>query len=178
MRELFVFLALSLAAGSVAAAMVFSPVDAAAQTGVGVATAPSGEQDAAASDPRDSAASAVDRRLNARAKGLYTYLRGKRINIYSVYQSDAFRDYFETEKALENYIAYITSRLARRRFRKYQIEGTELLELSITGIDRARARIKLIGRHRQPFLFWDKTETIENEWRRIDGEWFVYPPPF
>ena len=27
-------------------------------------------------------------------------------------------------------------------------------------------------------FFWDVTETIENDWKLMDGEWFVFPPPF
>jgi hypothetical protein len=38
--------------------------------------------------------------------------------------------------------------------------------------------VKLIGRHHQPFLFWDKTAVVENIWRSENGEWFVYPPPY
>jgi hypothetical protein len=120
----------------------------------------------------------VERGLRMRARSLYAYLQGKRVNIYSLYQSENFRDFFTTEAALQNYIAYLTARLTARRFRKYQIERTELLGLTQTGPDRAEARVKLIGRYRQPFLFWDKTETVVNEWRKLGGEWFVFPPPF
>ncbi len=138
----------------------------------------SGNVDAPVSESSGAIGETVDHGLRMRARSLYAYLQGKRVNIYSLYQSEIFRDFFTTESALQNYIAHLTARLTARRFRKYRIERTELLSLTQTGPGRAEARVKLIGRHRQPFLFWDKTETVVNEWRQIEGEWFVFPPPF
>jgi hypothetical protein len=46
------------------------------------------------------------------------------------------------------------------------------------GPDRATARVKLIGRHRDTLVFWDQAFRIEDDWRRIEGEWYVFPPPF
>jgi hypothetical protein len=125
------------------------------------------------------AKSAVQAELGDRAKSFYAGLRGKRVNIYSLYQNENFRSFFTAEQVLQNYIAYLTSRLGEHRFRKYRVEDAEIQAITPTGPDRARVKVKLIGRHRQAFLFWlDNTTKLEDDWRRIEGEWFVFPPPF
>jgi hypothetical protein len=171
-------LALALGLAAVAALLVTLPPPSRAQTLPPEEGRVSGAADAPVSESSDGIAETVDRGLRVRARSLYAYLQGKRVNIYSLYQSEIFRDFFTTEAALQNYIAHLTARLSARRFRKYRIERTELLGVTQTGPGQAEARVKLIGRHRQPFLFWDKTETVVNEWRQMDGEWFVFPPPF
>jgi hypothetical protein len=122
---------------------------------------------------------AMQAELESRVKSFYAGLRGKRVNIYSLYQNENFRGFFTTEQVLQNYIAYLTSRLGEHRFRKYRVEDAEIQAITPTGPDRARVKVKLIGRHRQAFLFWlDNTAKLEDNWRRIQGEWFVFPPPF
>jgi hypothetical protein len=172
------FLALALGLAMAAAPHATFPTPSPAQALSPEEAPASGAPDAAASGSPGARDEGVDGGLRGRARSLYSYLEGKRVNIYSLYQSEIFRDFFTTEKALQNYIAHLTARLTARRFRKYRIEKTELLGLTQAGPDRAHARVKLIGRHRQPFLFWDKTETVVNEWRRMEGQWFVFPPPF
>ena len=132
----------------------------------------------APSAPSDAAPAGVDRRLQARAEALYAFLEGKRVNLYALYTSETFRDFFTTEEALENYVAYLTNALAKRRFRKYRIDRTEFVSLTPQDQDTALAEVTLIGRHVHVIFFWDVTETVENTWKRIDGEWFVFPPPF
>lgn len=126
----------------------------------------------------DAADAGVDARLQARAEALYAFLEGKRVNLYALYTSETFRDFFTTEEALQNYVAYLTNALAKRRFRKYRIDRTEFLKLTPQDPETARAEVTLVGRHVHVIFFWDVTETIENTWKRIDGDWFVFPPPF
>jgi hypothetical protein len=122
---------------------------------------------------------AVQPELEERVKSFYAGLRGKRVNIYSLYQNEQFRGFFTTEQVLQNYIAYLTSRLGDHRFRKYRVEDAEIQAITVTGPDRARVKVKLIGRHKQVLLFWlDNTAKLEDDWRRLEGEWFVFPPPF
>ncbi len=117
--------------------------------------------------------------IEDRVKSFYAGLHGKRVNIYSLYQNENFRRFFTTEQVLQNYIAYLTSRLGDHHFRKYRVEDAEIQTVTPTGPDRARVKVKLIGRHRQAFLFWlNNTAKMEDDWRRIEGEWFVFPPPF
>ena len=130
------------------------------------------------SDSPDVPIARLDDRLKARAGKLYTFLEGKRVNLYSLYQNETFRDFFTTERALQNYVAYLSTRLAHSRFRKFQIERTEIMGYLPGGAGQVKIEVKLIGRHHQPFLFWDKTEVIQNIWRNEDGEWFVFPPPY
>jgi len=123
--------------------------------------------------------SAVQPQLDERVKAFYAGLRGKQVNIYSLYQSENFRRFFTTEQVLQNYIAYLSARLGDRRFRKYRVEDDEIQSIQPSGPDRAHVQVKLVGRHRQAFLFWlDRTAKIEDDWRQIEGEWFVFPPPF
>ncbi|MDP3937103.1 MAG: hypothetical protein Q8R92_03100 [Deltaproteobacteria bacterium] len=126
----------------------------------------------------DTGTAGIDARLQARADALYGFLQGKRVNLYALYTNESFRDFFTTEEALENYVAFLTNTLARRRFKKYRIERTEFVVITPEGADAARAQVRLVGRHVHVVFFWDVTETIENSWKRIDGEWFVFPPPF
>ena len=133
---------------------------------------------AASSSSPPAAPSAAEAGLKERAKNFYGFLRGRQVNIFSVYQNDAFRSYFSAEEVLENYISYLTTRLGDRKFRKHRIQRTELERVKQTGPDRATARVKLIGRHKDLLFFWDKTVTIEDEWRKLEGEWYVFPPPF
>jgi len=128
--------------------------------------------------PPDTQAAGIDARLSARAEALYRFLEGKRVNLYSLYTDETFRDFFTTEEALGNYVAYLTDTLARRRFRKYRIDRTEFLGFTPEGPGEVRAELKVIGRHVHLIFFWDVTETIENDWKLVDGEWFVFPPPF
>jgi hypothetical protein len=116
--------------------------------------------------------------LKERASGFYNFLRGKQVNIYSLFQNETFRDYFTAEDVLQNYIAYLTSRLGDKRFRKYRVENAEVLSVKPSGPDRAKVRVKLVGRHRQAFFFWDNATTLEDDWRRVEGDWYVFPPPF
>lgn len=132
---------------------------------------------AAPPEPGD-AASPADAELKERANGFYNFLRGKQVNIYSMFQNETFREYFTAEDVLQNYIAYLTSRLGDKRFRKYRVENAEVLSVKRSGPDRAKVRVKLIGRHRQAFFFWDNVVTIEDDWRRVEGDWYVFPPPF
>jgi len=119
-----------------------------------------------------------DEGLQERVRGFYEFLRGRQVNIHSLYANETFRSYFSAEEVLENYIAYITSRLGEHKFRKYRIERTELEGVKQAGTERATARVKLIGRHRDLLIFWDQDFEIEDEWRRVEGEWYVFPPPF
>ncbi len=123
-------------------------------------------------------AAAQDAGLKERAEGFYAFLRGRQVNIHSLYENETFRGYFVSEEALENYISYITARLGEHKFRKYRIERTELEGVKQAGPDRATARVKLIGRHRDTLVFWDQGFAIEDAWRRVEGEWYVFPPPF
>ncbi|MFQ5457702.1 MAG: hypothetical protein ACE5FC_04525 [Myxococcota bacterium] len=132
----------------------------------------------APSDSPDVPIARLDNRLKTRAVALYTFLEGKRVNLYSLYQNETFRDFFTTEQALQNYIAFLSTRLAHSRFRKFRIERTEIMGFLPGGAGQVKVEVKLIGRHHQPFLFWDKTEIVRNTWRKEDGEWFVYPPPY
>jgi len=141
------------------------------------APAEPGEAAASSSSP-PAAPSAAEAGLKERAKNFYGFLRGRQVNIFSVYQNDAFRSYFSAEEVLENYISYLTARLGERKFRKHRIQRTELERVKQTGPDRATARVKLVGRHKDLLFFWDKTVTIEDEWRKLGGEWYVFPPPF
>ena len=126
-----------------------------------------------------SAAPAVqDEGLQERVRGFYAFLRGRQVNIHSLYANETFRSYFNAEEVLENYIAYLTSRLGEHRFRKHRIERTELEGVKQAGRERATARVKLIGRHRDLLIFWDQDFAIEDEWRLVEGEWYVFPPPF
>ena len=119
-----------------------------------------------------------DAGLKERTEGFYAFLRGRQVNIHSLYENETFRSYFVSEEALENYISYITARLGEHKFRKYRIERTELEGVKQAGPDRAMARVKLIGRHRDTLVFWDQDFAIEDEWRRVEAEWYVFPPPF
>ncbi len=161
------FLALVLATG-------MPPMDAYAQA---TDTAP--EQAPAPAAPSTAPAPAVqDEGLQERVRSFYEFLRGRQVNIHSLYANETFRGYFSAEEVLENYIAYLTSRLGEHRFRKYRIERTELEGVKQAGRERATARVKLIGRHRDLLIFWDQDFAIEDDWRRVEGEWYVFPPPF
>ncbi len=148
-----------------------------AQAGVSVPAEPVKPDEPAARSSL--AAPAVqDAGLQERAKGFYAFLRGRQVNIHSLYQNETFRSYFSDGEALENYIAYITSRLGEHKFRKYRIQRTEMEGLKQVGPERASARVKLVGRHRDTLVFWDQAFEIEDDWRRIEGEWYVFPAPF
>jgi hypothetical protein len=167
-----IFLALALSAG-------WSATRAHAQDGGTTTAEPSEPPAPSAPSPAAPAPAATqDAGLQARAQSFYAFLRGRQVNIHSLFQNETFRSYFSAEDVLENYIAYLTSRLGEHRFRKYRIERTELEGLKPAGPERATARVKLIGRHRDTLIFWDQNFKIEDDWRLVEGEWYVFPPPF
>jgi len=145
-----------------------------AQPGGPVTAEPAGPETPAA----PGAAPVQDAGLQERAQGLYAFLRGRQVNIHSLYENETFRGYFSDEEVLENYIAYLTSRVGEHKFRKHRIERAEIESVKPAGPARATARVKLIGRHRDTLVFWDQTFQIEDDWRLIEGEWYVFPPPF
>ncbi len=110
-----------------------------------------------------------------RAEVFYSRLAQRRIDTHATYQDLVLREYFRSEKAFADYYADLAHDLAAAAFERTLPLTVEVAEFVFEAPGDARVKVLLVGGDDRPLRPGTRKVEREDQWRRIDGRWWIVP---
>ncbi|MBY0398881.1 hypothetical protein K2X89_01200 [Myxococcota bacterium] len=105
----------------------------------------------------------------------YERITSRRFNSRATFDDPSVRQFFPSVAAYSDYYAALVDVLDRAHFRFNQPTRIELLGLAATGDGVLTLSLRFVGLNDLPLRWWSTSVLRKDEWRWLDGRWWVVP---
>lgn len=113
--------------------------------------------------------------LRRLATVFYGRLTNRRVDSIATFKDPALREFFRSAAAFADYYADLVQALTSHHFKGGRATKVELIGLSRGEPGEIGLRLRFTGRNGLPLRFWRTSVVREDQWRRMDGRWWIIP---
>jgi len=105
----------------------------------------------------------------------YERVSSRRFNSRATFEDPSMRQFFPTVAAYSDYYAALVDALDQANIRVNRPTEIELLGIDVDPSGSLRLSLRFIGRNDLPLRWWNAVMLRTDEWRWLDGRWWVVP---
>lgn len=105
----------------------------------------------------------------------YERISSRRFNSRATFEDPSMRQFFPTLASYSDYYAALVDAMDRANIRFNRPTKIELLGIEVNQSGSLQLSLRFVGRNDLPLRWWNATLLRADEWRWLEGRWWVVP---